>query len=209
MSAREQAVVWDMGGVFNVYFTQVMADVGRDRGWPMHALPLGPTGDVEDPEYDAMCRGELEEADYLERCLARLRAEGIQFDPRTDVDWDTYQRPETWDMVRRIDKADRVQGILTNDASRWLGSNWWETWEPAAMFAAVVDVATLGARKPDPSVYIAAADAIDRAPETCIFVDDMIVNCRGAEAVGMQSLLFEITKPAASITELEERMDLR
>jgi hypothetical protein len=36
----------------------------------------------------------------------------------------------------------------------------------------------------------------------------MAVNCRGAEAVGMQSLLFDVIKPEASIASLLERIEL-
>ncbi len=46
------------------------------------------------------------------------------------------------------------------------------------------------------------------SPEVRIFIDDMAVNCRGAEAVGMQSHLFDITKPEDSITSLLDRLGL-
>ena len=206
--AGDLAVVWDMGGVFNRYFTQVMVDVGREAGWPLDRLPLGPTGDTADPDYEAMCRGDIEEGEYLSRCLERLRAEGIDFDPRTDVVWADHQRPATWSLIRDLHEAGRTQGILTNDASKWKGDHWWETWDSAHLFTAVVDVATLGVRKPHPDTYRAACTGIDRDPQTCLFVDDMIVNCNGAEAIGMQSLLFDITDPTGSITRLRERIEL-
>jgi putative hydrolase of the HAD superfamily len=81
-------------------------------------------------------------------------------------------------------------------------------WEPIGYFDAVVDVATLGVRKPDPKTYLAAADALSLPPPVCIFVDDMAINCRGAEAVGMDTLLFDITKPEASIASLMKRIEL-
>lgn len=202
------AVVWDMGGVFTRYFTEVMVDVGRLQRWPLDRLPLGPTGVAPDPDYGLMCHGRIEEAEYLRRCLERLRAADVDFDPRVNIDWDRQRRPETWELIGDIHQAGRIQGILTNDASKWMGENWWDTWEPAGMFQGLVDVATIGARKPAPEPYLAACAAIDRSPDTCIFVDDMGVNCRGAEAVGMQSQLFDITAPAASIAALRERIGL-
>jgi FMN phosphatase YigB (HAD superfamily) len=204
----ELAVVWDMGGVFTRYFTEILVDVGRERGWPLHRLPLGPTGEVDDPDYVLMWDGGIEEGEYLHRCLERLRSEGIDFDPRGNIDWDEERRPHTWGLIHRVHDAGRTQGILTNDASKWMGDNWWDTWEPARMFQGLVDVATLTSRKPAPEPYLAACAAIGRSPETCIFVDDMRINCRGAEAVGMQSQLFDITDPAASIAALSERIGL-
>lgn len=202
------AVVWDMGGVFTRYFTEVMVEIGRERGWPLDRLPLGPTGEAVDADYALMFDGGLDEPDYLVRLLTRLEAEGIRFDPKNDVDWDLHQRPETWALIEDIHAAGRTQGILTNDASKWMGDDWWTTWPPAPMFDGLVDVATIGVRKPAPEPYLAACAAIGRPPESCIFVDDMRINCRGAEAVGMESQLFDITDPAASIAAVRERIGL-
>lgn len=204
----ELAVVWDMGGVFSRYFTEPMVDVGRARGWPLDRVPMGPTGDLPDADYAAMCRGDLDEPDYLERCLARLARFDIHFHPRTDVDWTRQDRPDTWHLIGDLHEAGRTQGILTNDASKWLGERWWTTWEPAAMFTAVVDVATLGIRKPHPGTYQAVCEAMDRPPETCVFIDDMEVNCAGAEAIGMRSLRFDITDPAGSIHRARQMLDI-
>jgi HAD superfamily hydrolase (TIGR01509 family) len=49
----------------------------------------------------------------------------------------------------------------------------------------------LGVRKPDPEAYLLPTRALSVAPEHCIFVDDRIENCRGAQSVGMTSVLFE------------------
>ena len=202
------AVVWDMGGVFNRYFTQVMVDVGRSDGWPLHRIPLGPSGQVEDTDYEDMNEGRIEEARYLEILLGRLRAEGIPFDPRVDIDQDLILRPETWRFIDRLHREGRTQAILTNDASKWMGERWWETWERAWYFDPIVDVATLGVRKPAPEAFLAVCEAMGRSAETCIFVDDMAVNCRGAEAIGMTSLRFDILEPNKSLIELAERIRL-
>jgi len=203
------AVVWDMGGVFSRYFTEVLLDAGSQRGWPIDRIPLGPNGPVPDPDYVRMTEGLIEESAYLEVVRGRLAAEGIRFDPLRDIDWPNQQRPETWEAIKKIHASSLVQMILTNDASKWMGERWWEKWEPIRYFDALIDVATLGVRKPHPNTYLAAAEALSMATEVCIFIDDMVVNCRGAEAVGMQSHLFSITKPEASIALLLERIGLR
>jgi putative hydrolase of the HAD superfamily len=63
-------------------------------------------------------------------------------------------------------------------------------------------VVTVGPRKPSPEPYLAIADALGVPPEECLFVDDLPVNCRGAEAVGMRSHLFDITNPESSLNRL-------
>jgi len=44
-----------------------------------------------------------------------------------------------------------------------------------------------GLRKPAPAAYLTAARALGVAPEHCAFVDDRVVNCEAAQAVGCPS----------------------
>lgn len=201
-------VVWDMGGILYRYFTELMVDVGRDRGWPLERIPLGPTGVVPDPDYERMLEGEIDEPEYLEIIAERLGHHGIRFDPPRDLDWTGQERSDTWLAIRDIRRAGYRQALLTNDASRWLGAKWWETWEPAGWFEAMIDVTTVGSRKPAPEPYIACARALDTDPRDCLFIDDMPVNCRGAEAVGMSSLLFDVVAPAESLNRLRTTLGL-
>jgi putative hydrolase of the HAD superfamily len=195
-----KAVVWDMGGVFRRYFTEPLVEIGEREGWP--PIPLGPTGRVPDPEYWAMAEGEIDEPEYLQIIVDRLRREGFALDPVTDVDWEAEDRPEVWEAIARIADSPLRQAILTNDATRWMGANWWERWGPARYFDEVIDVATLGVRKPHPATYREVTHRLALDPVECVFVDDMPANCRGAEAVGMRSLWFDITRPATSVTRL-------
>ena len=55
---------------------------------------------------------------------------------------------------------------------------------------------------------MAAAERLGLSPTACLFVDDMHVNCDGAEAVGMQSHWFDITDSQNAVTGLLERLEL-
>jgi putative hydrolase of the HAD superfamily len=72
----------------------------------------------------------------------------------------------------------------------------------------VIDVKMVGVRKPGPEPYLAATGALGAPAEACLFVDDMPVNCRGAEAVGMESFLFDVTDPEGSIASLLRRLEI-
>jgi FMN phosphatase YigB (HAD superfamily) len=161
---------------------------------------------VRDPAYGDLLEGRIDEPEYVAAVVARLELEGISFDPVADIDWTDCLRPAASKTIGRLADRGLVQGLLTNDATRWLGERWWETWENAGWFQAVLDVATLGVRKPAPGPYLAAARALGTAPEACLFVDDLPVNCRGAEAVEMASQLFDVTRPAETLDALEKRL---
>lgn len=64
----------------------------------------------------------------------------------------------------------------------------------AAMVDAIVNSAWIGAAKPDPRIYVAAAEAAGVPPERCLFVDDTAANTDAARALGMTAHHF--TGPA-------------
>lgn len=201
-------VVWDMGGIFRRYFTEVLLDVGRDRGWPVGRMALGPTGEVPDPDYAAMDAGLVPEREYLGRVQARLADEDIDYDPRHDPDWEAEDRPEVWALVRDLAASPLRQAVLTNDATAWLGARWWETWPHRGLFDAVVDVETIGVRKPAPEAFRHVLDVLGAEASTSVFVDDMHVNCSGAEGVGMHSHWFDVRDPQAAVASLRARIGL-
>ncbi|MGL5909375.1 MAG: HAD-IA family hydrolase, partial [Phycicoccus sp.] len=176
-----------------------LVDLGHEQGWPVGRMPLGPTGPVPDPDYAAMDAGEIAEAEYLTRLLARLRDEDIDLDPRHDLDWQGEEREVVWRVIREVARSPLRQAILTNDASVWLGERWWRTWPHRLLFDAVVDVATIGVRKPAPEAYRHVLGILGAEPEQVVFVDDMTVNCRAAEAVGMTSVHLDLRDPDAAV----------
>jgi FMN phosphatase YigB (HAD superfamily) len=198
------AVVWDMGGIMYRYFTELLLDLAAEQGWP--PIALGPTGPLPDPAYEQQQRGDIDEGGYLEVIRTRLRGAGVELDPVADLDFTTEFRPATRALIVDLHTTGHPQALVTNDASKWLGEAWWETWEPAGWFDAIIDVAVLGVRKPAPEPYLAAAERLGLATRDCVFVDDMDVNCRGAEAVGMGSHWFDITDPVGSIAALRHRV---
>ena len=202
-------VIWDMGGIFQRFFTEVIVDVGARRGWPLERMPMGPTGLVDDPAYRRMCAGELAEGDYLQLTMERLRREGIAFDLIDEPDWLAERRPEVWSLIADLAaSAEHRQAILTNDASRWLGLRWWTTWPERHLFDVIVDVAILGVRKPAPEPFHHVLRELDASAGACVFVDDMPVNCAAAEQVGLHPHWFDITTPAQVITTLRARIGM-
>lgn len=204
-STPRPALVWDMGGILYRYFTEVLRDMAAAGDWP--DLVLGPTVG-SDPDYERMTVGEIDEHVYLAIVRARLADAGIDVDPVTAIDWPTQERAVAWQLVAAAGAEHRPQGLLTNDASKWLGEDWWETWSGAGHFAHLIDVRHVGVRKPEPEPYLAAAAALGLQPRECLFIDDMVVNCKGAEAVGMASHHVDIRHPDDDLRALADRLGL-
>jgi putative hydrolase of the HAD superfamily len=58
-----------------------------------------------------------------------------------------------------------------------------------ALFDAVVTSSEVGARKPDPTFFLALLERVGVAPQRCLLVDDAEDCCRAAEALGMHAVL--------------------
>lgn len=57
------------------------------------------------------------------------------------------------------------------------------------LFDAVVISAEVGMRKPEPRIFLHAAQLLGLAPEECVFIDDIQANISAAEQVGFTGLL--------------------
>ncbi len=50
-------------------------------------------------------------------------------------------------------------------------------------------------RKPDPASYHSALSRFERSPESCVFIDDLLVNVTAASQIGLEAILFEGADP--------------
>jgi putative hydrolase of the HAD superfamily len=84
--------------------------------------------------------------------------------------------------------------LLTNNVREWEPR--WRAMIPDIddLFELIVDSAFVGMRKPDPAIYTLTTDRLGVAPEACLFIDDLEVNCDAARDVGMAAVRFETTE---------------
>ena len=137
-------------------------------------------------------RGEISEAEFRDRIerhledgfdLARLRA--LYFE-RLEPN-----RPMI-DFVRELRGGDVRAALLTNNVREW--EPLWRAKLPEIdeLFEVVVDSAFVGLRKPDRAIFeLTLAWLGGVAPERCVFVDDLDVNCEAARELGMAAVRFE------------------
>jgi len=87
--------------------------------------------------------------------------------------------------VRLARKAGVPTGLISNS---W-GGNYGEGGYERAMFDELFDEVVIsgevGLRKPEPEIYLLAAERLKVEPTECVFVDDFKINADGATAVGM------------------------
>lgn len=105
------------------------------------------------------------------------------------------------EAVRRTREAGIPTGLVSNS---WVMDHY--TDEIRSLFDSVVISGEVGLHKPQPEIYLLAAERAGVEPEGCVFVDDLRENCAGAEAVGMRALLHR--DPAATVERLQEMLGI-
>jgi epoxide hydrolase-like predicted phosphatase len=91
--------------------------------------------------------------------------------------------------------------ILSNADGLWAPP---AQWQP--LFDAVVTSGEVGFAKPDRRIYLLTARRLGLDPATCVFVDDLAANVRGAAAAGMVGVHHRTVR--ATLEELETLLEL-
>jgi putative hydrolase of the HAD superfamily len=202
------AVLWDIGQVVYPSPFERFDELEADVGLPPGTLPRGPL--AGDPAYVEVDAGRLDEPAYWRALQERARAFVPAFDVHTDLrrlGWRGRARPAVVGLLRDI-RETYGQGVLTNDATAFLGPGWRVDWELRELFDVIVDSLDVGARKPDRRAYDAAVAALKRPAERVLFIDDLTVNVEAAQAAGLQAVRFDTTDPEGSVEGLRSRLGL-
>jgi putative hydrolase of the HAD superfamily len=106
------------------------------------------------------------------------------------------------ELFRRLHSDGVPTGMLSNS---WGGRYPRELF--AEMFDAVVISAEVGMRKPEPRIFLHAAELLGLEPQECIFIDDIEANITAAEQVGYTGVLH--TQAEATCRLLADLLDIR
>ena len=77
------------------------------------------------------------------------------------------------------------------------------------LFDVIHDATYTETLKPDPRAYRACIEALGLAAHDCVFVDDQARNITGAEAVGMQTVHFDVSRPGVGFFRALERLHIK
>ncbi|MEL6957690.1 MAG: HAD-IA family hydrolase [Pseudomonadota bacterium] len=96
----------------------------------------------------------------------------------------------TWDILHDLKDADTTVHAITN----WSAETWPEGCkahpELLEVFDTTVVSGEVGVIKPSIEIYVLLCHRADIAPERCVFIDDGLHNCLGAQASGMDAIHF-------------------
>lgn len=212
----QRALVLDIGGVVIRTPFEMLEVAEGARGLAPGSLGRrGPFDPAGDPEFDEVRTGTITERDYWQRRVDDA-APVLGIEPRFrafmhvlyDLPEPMVVRPEVAALVDEVRAAGIRLGMLTNDLYDFHGRTWVERMEIFARADVLVDVSKHGVLKPDPAAFTVGIDAMGRAPEDLVFLDDQPVNVTGARKAGMEAHEVDVTRPGGAVAKARATLGL-
>jgi putative hydrolase of the HAD superfamily len=197
-----EAVISDFGGVLTTPLIQSFMAFQDQTGITTEilgkAMQAATEANGDNPLFE-MERGEITEVAFLEKLTDSLepllghRPEMHRF---KEIYFEALEsNPPMIELMRELKAAGYRMAMLTNNVREW--EPWWRPMLPVdEIFETVVDSGFVGCRKPESRIYTITLKRIGVPPEACLFVDDVKVNCEGAERAGMTAVHFQENKQA-------------
>jgi epoxide hydrolase-like predicted phosphatase len=162
---------------------QAVRELFREDQEALRLLRALETGDIDSAEFEpefGRLLGVEDHHDLTQRLFAGLRPEGRMIDAVI---------------------AARAAGVRTGLITNSWGMGIYER-APLDIFDERVISGEVGLHKPQPEIYLLAAERLGVKPGDSVFVDDLRENVEGAEAVGMTALLHR--DAGETVARLEE-----
>lgn len=199
---KVQAIIFDFGQVLTDHEVtkHLLASYDRQLGWPEGTLHERlyrgewwrkvSLAEISETEYFQGAVGEV--ASHLPLALDVLRSGCFALEPL---------RPEMVRLARHLWRKYRL--ALLSNATMSLRSQLIRWPHLFDLFEVVVISAEVGLRKPDRRVYELTLRRLQVEPAQAVFIDDKPSNVAGAQAVGIEGIVFR--SPAQLRDELVQR----
>lgn len=188
----------DYGGVLTNPLLPVLERFCRTKG--LRADTLAGLISEQSPiraELDAYERGDVSEGEFMPRFAEQL---GVTVADLDDMLVGLEPDRRMFDAVGEI----RRQGVRTC----LLSNSWGTALYPRELFAEAFDATVISEevrmRKPEPEIFVLAAERVGVEPGQCVFVDDTPANFPGA--IGLDMAVVHHEEPGATLRELERTL---
>jgi len=204
MAERIEAIISDFGGVLTTPLIQSFMAFQDHTGISPEvlgkAMHASASDEGENPLFK-LERGEITEAAFLDRisdALEPLLGHRPEMHRFKEIYFEALNpNPPMIDLMAELKETGYRMAMLTNNVREW--EPLWRSMLPVdEIFETVVDSGFVGCRKPESRIYAMTLERIGIAPEACLFVDDVEVNCEGARKAGINAVHFRDNEQAIS-----------
>ncbi len=208
------AVIFDFGGVITSSPFEAFNRLEAARGLPRDCIRQINAADPDTNAWARFERAEIDAAAFDAAFAAEAQARGLDIRGNDVIGCLAGDvRPRMVTALDALKASGLAVGCITNNVRAGRGSVMVFDETRAAEIAAimerfdhVIESSKAGVRKPDPRIYAMMCEALDVAPEACIYLDDLGVNCKPAAAMGMAAI--KVTGEAQALADLRALLGL-
>lgn len=212
-----RALILDFGGVISRTLFETHDLSEKSLGLPNGSLTWqGPFAPEADPLWRAMQADEISERDYWKSRTAEVaKLVGQNWNEMSDfvraargADPGAVIRPEFRTTIAACKAAGVRLAILSNELDLFYGADFRDKLPFLKDFEVIVDATYTGILKPDARAYEQVLQELGLPAADCVFVDDQLRNIKGAEALGLPAVHFDVMAPSQSYAEALRLLDL-
>ncbi|HOB13568.1 MAG TPA: HAD-IA family hydrolase [Novosphingobium sp.] len=208
MMGAFKAVIFDFGGVITASPFEAFNRLEEERGLPRDFIRQVNSARPDSNAWALFERAEIDAARFDALFAAEAAALGHALDGASVLAVLSGSiRPAMVAALDSLKAAGYRLACITNNVPTGHGAGMARSGDARdayeqvfARFEQVIESSKAGVRKPDPRIYQMMCDRLGLAPDQCIYLDDLGINCKPAAALGMQAI--KVTSGEQALADL-------
>jgi putative hydrolase of the HAD superfamily len=202
-----EAVIWDFGGVFTSSPFEAFNRFEAENGLPKDLIRRVNATNPHQNAWALFERNEIDTERFDQLFLEESTALGHPVQGRDVLPLlSGAVRPRMVAALKTCKQHFKV-GCITNNVVSMHSPGQDEIQRAAGamgqimpLFDAIIESSKAGVRKPDPKIYLMMCDLLAVKPGSCVYLDDLGINCKPAAELGMKAI--KVIDVDQTLTEL-------
>lgn len=208
MPSEYTTVIFDFGGVITSSPFEAFNRLEAEKGLPRDLVRRINATDPDSNAWAKFERAEIDAGAFDALFAAEARAQGHDLPGREVLAVLAGSvRPAMVEALDQLKHEGFALGCITNNVPTGHGAgmarsgNRSDEYERIfARFDHVIESSKAGVRKPDPRIYHMMCEALAVAPGSCVYLDDLGINCKPAAQLGMAAI--KVTSGEQALADL-------
>ncbi len=213
-AGKFKAVIFDFGGVITASPFEAFNRLEEERGLPRDFIRRVNALNPHDNAWAKFERAEIDARKFDVLFEAEAEALGHPLEGRAVLAvLSGAIRPAMVAALDQLAAAGYRLACITNNVPSGKGAGMARSGDAQdayeqvfARFEAVIESSKAGLRKPDPRIYQLMCERLRLAPETCVYLDDLGINCKPAAQLGMAAI--KVTSGEQALADLSALLDM-
>jgi len=214
MAGSYEAVIFDFGGVITASPFEAFNRLEEERGLPRDFVRRVNATNPDSNAWALFERAEIDAATFDRLFAAEAAAVGHELDGASVLAVLSGSiRPAMVTALDRLKDEGYRLACITNNVPAGHGAGMARSGDKRdayeqvfARFEHVIESSKAGVRKPDPRIYLMMCEHLGLEPGSCVYLDDLGINCKPAAQLGMAAI--KVTSGEQALAELGGLLDL-